>query len=98
MRNYELMVIFAPTVDVSDKTTKALVEKIVGKEATVIEVTVLGKKHMAYKINKFTEGWYVLVKLAGEHVNVHEIEKKVQLGTDVIRYLLTAHKVAKARK
>lgn len=37
MRTYELMVIFAPTVEVTEKSAKELVEKMVGKEASVAE-------------------------------------------------------------
>lgn len=47
---------------------------------------------MAYDIKKFSEGIYVTAKLEGEHIHVNELEKKVQMGTDVIRYLLTVKK------
>lgn len=86
------MVIFAPTVEVTEKSAKEMVEKMVGKEATVAEVSLLGKKKLAYDIKKFSEGIYVTAKLEGEHVHVNELEKKVQMGTDVIRYLLTVKK------
>lgn len=92
MRTYELMVIFAPTVEVTEKSAKEMVEKMVGKEATVAEVSLLGKKKLAYDIKKFSEGIYVTAKLEGEHIHVNELEKKVQMGTDVIRYLLTIKK------
>ena len=92
MRKYELMVIFAPTVEVTDKSAKEMVEKMVGTQATVNDVTLLGKKKLAYEIKKFSEAIYVTAQLEGEHVIVSEIEKKVQMGTDVIRYLLIAKK------
>jgi small subunit ribosomal protein S6 len=90
MRKYELMVIVAPTVEVTEKSAKEIVEKLVGSEAKVTEVSLLGKKKMAYPINKFSEGIYVTADLEGEHVHVNELEKKIQLGSDVIRYLLLA--------
>ena len=92
MRTYELMVIFAPTLEVTEKNAKELVEKLVGTEATVKEVNLLGKKKMAYEIKKFSEGIYVTAVLEGEHVHVNELEKKVSLGMDIIRYLLTVKK------
>lgn len=92
MRTYELMVLFAPTVEVTEKSAKEMVEKMVGTEATVKEVALLGKKKMAYVIKKFSEAIYVTAQLEGEHVHVGELEKKVQMGTDVIRYLLIAKK------
>ncbi len=92
MRQYELMLVFAPTVDVTEKSAGGLVEKIVGGEAKVTNVSVLGKKWLAYPIKKQKEGIYVVAVLTGEHVHVSELEKKVQLGAEVLRYLLTVKK------
>lgn len=92
MRQYELMLVFPISVEVTDKTATALVEKIVGNEAKVTTVTVLGKKQLAYPIKKQTEGIYVLAIIEGLHVHVNELEKKVQLGAQVLRYLLTLKK------
>lgn len=86
------MVLFAPTVEVTEASAKEMVEKMVAGEATVTEVALLGKKKMAYAIKKFSEAVYVTAQLEGEHVRVNELEKKVQMGTDVIRYLLTIKK------
>lgn len=86
------MIVFAPSVEVTDKTAPKLIEKVVGTEGMVSDVTLLGKKQLAYPIKKFTEGTYVLATVTGAHVIVSEIEKKIQLGTDVIRYLLTLKK------
>ncbi len=92
MRRYELMIVFPASVEVTDKTATALVEKIVGTEAKVKSVSLLGKKVLAYPIKKQTEGIYVLATLEGSHVHVNELEKKVQLGAEVLRYLLTLKK------
>jgi small subunit ribosomal protein S6 len=89
MRQYELMVIFAPTVEVTEKTASSMVEKIVGEEGKVTDATFLGKKSLAYQIKKQTEGIYVLATVSGKGVRVNELEKKVQLGNGVLRYLLT---------
>jgi small subunit ribosomal protein S6 len=92
MRQYELMMIMPPTTELTDKTATDLVEKIVGDEAKVTSVTLLGKKQLAYPIKKQTEGVYVLSALEGEHMHVNELEKKVQLGAEVLRYLLILKK------
>jgi small subunit ribosomal protein S6 len=88
-RSYELMLVLRPEMDVTEQSATQLVEKLVGSEATVAGISLLGKKMLAYPINKQMEGIYVLAKLEGAHTRVGEIEKKVQLGTDVLRYLLT---------
>lgn len=91
MRQYELMVVFAPTVD--EKDTKKLeesVKKLVGDGASVSEVTILGKKSLAYSIQKQTQGVYVLATIAVDGLRVSDIEKRMKTGTDVLRYLVTA--------
>ena len=55
-----------------------------------MQISLLGKKFFAYPLKKQTQGVYVLAKLKGTHARVSEIEKKVQLGTDVLRFLLTS--------
>lgn len=86
------MVIFAPTVEVTEKSAKEMVEKMLGTQATVKEIALLGKKKLAYVIKKFSEGIYVTAQIEGEHVLVNELEKKVSMGTEIIRYLLTIKK------
>lgn len=84
------MIVVKPDVEVTDKTARDIVEKMMGDRATISEVTILGKKRLAYPIRKLNEGTYILAKIHGAKMNVHEIEKKVQLGSDVLRFLLTA--------
>ena len=91
MRQYELIVVFVATVD--DKDTKKLeeaVKKLVGDEGTVSQVTVMGKKYLAYPIRKQEEGVYVLATVASDRLRVSEIEKRAKMGSEVLRYLLTA--------
>jgi len=85
---YELMLVIRAEVEVTDKTATELVDKLLSGEAKMTSVSVLGKKRLAYEIQKQTEGVYVLAKLEGT-IHVHEIEKKVQVGSQVLRYLLT---------
>ena len=90
-RQYELMVVFAPTVD--EKETKKFekgVRKLLGDGATVSDVKLLGKKSLAYPIQKQTEGVYVLASVSADGLRVGDIEKRAKVGTDVLRYLLTA--------
>lgn len=87
---YELMVVVKPDIDVTEKSAKNIIETLMGDRATVGEITLLGKKKLAYPIQKQSEGIYILAKIEGIKMNVHEIEKKVQLGSSVLRFLLSA--------
>ncbi|MBI5613881.1 30S ribosomal protein S6 [Candidatus Gottesmanbacteria bacterium] len=88
-RKYELMVIMIPTYDASKESdVKKMLETLVGDTLRVKDVTVHGKKELAYEINKHKEGIYIFCTLEGM-AKIADIENRVKLGTDVIRYLLT---------
>ena len=92
MRQYELMLVVNPAVEVTDKTAGELVNKVIGDQAKATAVSIIGKKSLAYVIKKQTQGTYVVATLEGAGIRVGELEKKVQMGTDVLRYLLTIKK------
>jgi small subunit ribosomal protein S6 len=89
-RTYELMLVLQPEIDSKDtaKITE-IAKKLVSDVGSVKEVTIIGKKSLSYPIKKKTEGLYVQVAMEGERVDVSKIERKMQLGTEVLRYLLT---------
>ena len=88
IRTYELMLVTRPDFPVEDtKKRDDLIGKLV-KGATIKDVTVLGKKHLAYPIRKQTDGIYLLIHVQGDSIKTGEVEKEAKLGTDVIRFLL----------
>jgi small subunit ribosomal protein S6 len=92
MRTYEFMAVFRPDVD--EKTLEAAVAKLVaGDGITVKKFDVMGKKTLAYPIKKYTEGLYILATIEGAALRADEIEKRVKLGSDVLRYLLTVQEL-----
>lgn len=86
-RVYELMVVLRPDFGVDEKPIKTLVAKLIG-ERELKELTVLGKKRLAYPIKKQTEGVYAVATVAGDPLKVVELEKQMKIGTDILRYLL----------
>lgn len=89
-RSYELMVVLDPKADVTEKTAAEVVAKMIGDAVSVTSVSLLGKKLLAYPLKKNNEGIYILAKLKGAPLHVGEIEKKIRMGTDVLRFLLTS--------
>lgn len=88
MTSYELMVLVAPTVDLTgDKAQKDIIAKLVGTDATVKEVTSLGKKQLAYIIKKQSEATYLVATLEG-NVKTGDVEKRSKLMDEVLRFLL----------
>lgn len=90
-RVYELMVVFRPDLEIKDENAaKALLSGLLKDNVSVDEVTIWGKKPLAYEIKKQKEGNYVLSRLsAKDGIQVADLENKVKLSDTVLRYLFT---------
>ena len=90
MRDYELVVILNP--EISEENVPNSIEKltgfVTGKGGTVVEVNRWGKRKLAYPINRFREGNYVLARLQLEPKLTTDLEANLKLSADVIRHLL----------
>lgn len=90
MRNYELMYIIRP--DVETEAVQAVTEKFQGIIANGGEIAkhdVLGKKRLAYEIDKHREGTYVLVQFAAPRDVVAELDRVLKITDEVMRYMIT---------
>lgn len=90
MRDYELTVLLKPTLEAkdADKEVKSLVSVIEKAGAIVAKKNDPEKKPMAYEIAKFTQAYYVYFELKMEPKQVIELETKLKLQDNIIRYLL----------
>ena len=88
-RTYALTLIYPPETEVTDKNASDKIKKLVGEDTTISEVVVSGKKPLVYPIKKHTEGIYVNATVTAPKLNVPEVEKRIKLGAEVIRFLLT---------
>lgn len=89
MRNYELMYIIRP--DVEQETVQAVVEKFQGiivNGGEIVKHDVLGKRRLAYEINKHREGTYVLVHFTASSDVVNELERVLKITDEVIRHMV----------
>jgi small subunit ribosomal protein S6 len=75
-----------PTDKVEELTAK-VVKTIESAKGTVKTVQQLGKKKLAYPINKFSDGSYVYVELNGEGPMVSSLENFFKFNDSVIRFL-----------
>ncbi|MCR8658492.1 30S ribosomal protein S6 [Paenibacillus endoradicis] len=89
MRKYEVMYIIRP--DVEQEAVQALVEKFNGVISNGGEVTksdVIGKRRLAYEINKLREGHFVLVQFTATAEIVNELDRVMKIADEVIRSLI----------
>ncbi len=89
MNKYELAVVVNAKIEddarvaVVDKC-KALVERFGG---TITGVDEWGKKRLAYEIQKMSEGYYYFISFEAESTAPIEIEKRMRIMDNVLRYL-----------
>lgn len=89
-RTYELLLVLQPEVDPKDTAkVEEITKQLVSDTAKVKDIAILGKKTLAYPIKKHKEGVYVVVMVEAVKMDISQIERKMQLGSQVIRYLLT---------
>ncbi len=83
------MYILEPNPD--EEATKALIgqiEEFIGKQGVSIEGTdPWGKRRLAYRIGRHTEGYYVLSRLKAEAEAISELERRLRVTDGVLRFL-----------
>lgn len=87
---YELMYIARPTLD--EQALAALNDKV-DKFITSLGGQVLkrddwGKRHLAYPIAKYTEGFYSVLHIQLPPKAVRDLERNLKLAEDVLRHLI----------
>ena len=92
MRDYEVTIIIQPQLEESDRNK--LIERVSdllvpgADEETRPSINEWGLRRLAYPIQKYTEGYYVLYEGAVDSTRISEIERAMQYMEDVIRYLV----------
>lgn len=89
MKKYEVVLIFAPNMEEEERNT--LVERfkgIVETNGTVDNVDVWGSRKLAYEINDFQEGYYVLLNITSGADVVDEVDRIAKITDNVIRHMI----------
>ncbi|QHW32211.1 30S ribosomal protein S6 [Paenibacillus rhizovicinus] len=90
MRKYEVMYIIRPETE--QESVQALTEKfqaIIGNGGEITKHDVIGKRRLAYEINKVRDGIYVLVHFNATPEVVNELDRVMKITDEVIRFLIT---------
>jgi small subunit ribosomal protein S6 len=105
MRIYEELFIAKP--DAPDEEVDQLVEQLrthlTGAGATVDKVEKWGKRRLAYRVDKYREGSYILFQFTAEAETVKELERRLRVSDLVIKFLtvrvdLTMKRLEKRKK
>ena len=91
MREYELVMILSPeaTQDEVTATVERVDGLISGGGGAVAERETWGLKQLAYEINDFNEGNYVLTRFSLDAGGVAGLNRALAASEDIIRFLVT---------
>lgn len=88
-RTYEVMFIVRPDLSEEDidkliSTTEANITTAGG---TVKSAEKMGKRRLAYTVRKFADGFYVLLTIEGTGELIKEIERRLRVTEQVIKFI-----------
>ena len=90
MNKYELAVVVSAKLE--DDERAATIEKVKGiiekHGGTITNVDEWGKKRLAYEVRKMREAFYYFIQFEGQSTVPAEIESRVRLMENVVRYLV----------
>jgi len=88
-RVYEVMFIVRPDVTEEDldKLVSTLQNHATSAGAAVKNAEKMGKRRLAYDVKKFQEGQYVLFTLNADGKAIHELERRLRVTEQVIKFI-----------
>ena len=88
-RVYE--VVFIVDTDTSEEDLTRLTENlraiVTERGGTVTKSEVMGRRQLAYKVGRKSEGVYVLFEIEGTGREIAELERRMRVSDQVLRYL-----------
>ena len=89
MNKYELCVVVSAKIEDEERAKvidkcKAYVERFGG---TITEVDEWGKRKLAYEVQKMKEAFYYFIRFDAESTVPAEIETRIRIMDNVVRYL-----------
>ena len=89
MRNYEIMFIVNPngTEEEIDKINTQLEGVITAGGGRIDKIEKMGKRRLAYEVDRFREGFYVLFAIGANGDIIKECERRLRVIDAVIKYI-----------
>ncbi len=90
MRKYELMYITRPDLDEESlKNNREKVQSVITENGgKILETQDMGKRRLAYPIQRLREGVYTVVQFQSEGDIEKELERNLRLDDNVIRHMV----------
>jgi len=90
LRNYEFVYIISPEIEQEDleSATDKVGQMIVDLGGQVLHLDAWGRRRLAYPIQNFHEGHYMVAQVQLEPGTISELKERLASSEEVIRYLL----------
>ena len=89
MRKYEIMYIIRPNME--EEAQNSVIERfntiLTDNGAEIEKVEEIGKKRLAYEIDDYRDGYYVLINFSGDEKAVNEFDRLAKFNDDIIRHM-----------
>ena len=88
-RTYEIMFIVRPDVEEAelDKLIEGFSANVTSGGGEVKSVEKMGRRRLAYTVRKFNDGFYVLMNVAAQGSLITEIERRLRVSEQVIKFI-----------
>jgi small subunit ribosomal protein S6 len=88
-RTYEIMFIVRPDVEEAelDKLIEGFSLNVTNGGGEVKSVEKMGRRRLAYTVRKFNDGFYVLLNVAAAGSLITEIERRLRVSEQVIKFI-----------
>lgn len=90
MTKYEIMFIVKATLEETalNNITKEVQKLITDNKSKVIEFKDMGRKKLAYPINKEISGFYYLMNVEANKETIEEFDRKLRINENILRHLI----------
>ena len=90
MKYYELLSIIRPNLDMEEveKVVNSLVDAIANFGGKVNNVDKLGRKKLAYEINNFKDGFYVILNIELSAEKIVDLKRYIKLNESFLREMV----------
>jgi small subunit ribosomal protein S6 len=88
-RSYEIMFIVRPDIEEAeiDKLVETFSGYVTGGGGVVKQTEKMGRRRLAYTVRKFNDGFYVLLIVDSPASLIHEIERRLRVSEQVIKFI-----------
>ena len=90
MKTYEVLTVYKANLDAEeiDQNIAKIVETVYSYEGKVEKTERIGRKKLAYEINKFTDGFFVTQNISIPADKVKEFRRSLRLNENILRTMI----------